>query len=86
MRDIEKLDPVAELEARTEPLSESESTEAIQVLSITGPERDIILAALRHWQRSSNIDSDTYDLAENGRGRFLSDQDIDDLIEEKINV
>jgi hypothetical protein len=86
MRDTEKLDPVAELEARTEPLSESESTEAIQVLSITGPERDIIIAALRHWQRSTDIDPQIFDLAENGRCRFLSDQDIDDLIMGKINV
>lgn len=55
-------------------------------LTLTEPERDIIIAALRHWQASAQISAEIFDIAENDRDRFLSDNDIDDLIETKINT
>lgn len=58
----------------------------VTTVSLTGPERDIVIASLRHWQQSANINADCFDIAENGRGSFVSDMKIDDLIEEKLNT
>lgn len=56
-------------------------------LELTGPERDIIIAALRLWQSSQRpeITEEMLQIAEEN-GPLLSDDDIDALIEEKINV
>jgi hypothetical protein len=51
-------------------------------------ERNIILAALRLWQRTATIETEITDLASDHttHGCFLTDDEIDTLIEEKINV
>lgn len=58
-------------------------------MKITPRERDTIIAALRFWQTWGNLDLDAeIEIAENGRTgpeARLSDDEIDTLIEEKIN-
>ena len=54
-------------------------------------ERDTIIAALRLWQRTAYEDKrDEYEIAVDGReledDAALSDQEIDDLIERRINA
>jgi hypothetical protein len=59
-------------------------------LKIDGRERDTILAALRLWQRTPDAEKgDLYDIANNdreGERASLTDEEIDELIEERINV
>jgi hypothetical protein len=77
-----EFDDVTILEDRTEAIDEDEPSPII----LTGPERDIVMAALRLWQTVRDVAPAITDLARNGREHFLSDDEIDDLIEEKINV
>lgn len=85
---IQEYDDFEVFADETELVDADEADEGVTVLSVTPRERDIILAALRLWQRTSTIPPELYDLAINDRpgGRFLSDNEIDVLIEEKINV
>lgn len=64
---------------------EIEETEEV---SITTMERDIIIAALRLWQRTANPPEDIELIASDGRepSCFLTDVEIDQLIETKLNV
>lgn len=61
-------------------------------VTFTGPERDIVIAALRLWQRGNTglgspaIPEALFDIAMNGRETFLDDAEIDVLIENKINT
>jgi hypothetical protein len=59
-------------------------------LKIDGRERDMIIAALRLWQRTPPAaKGDLYDIANNdreGERASLTDEEIDALIEERINV
>lgn len=57
-----------------------------QMYLLNERERDIIIAALRLWQRSTDIPAELYEIAESDTGRFLSDGAIDTLIEDKLNV
>lgn len=58
------------------------------VLTLTDAERNIIIAALRLWQRSEFIPNDIEDLARDHDpdGPCLDDAAIDDLIEKKVNI
>ncbi len=57
---------------------------------VTARERDTIIAALRYWQREGRHTSGVeIDIAENGRegpGARLSNDEIDALIENRINT
>jgi hypothetical protein len=59
-------------------------------LKLTDRERDTIIAALRLWQRTGDTAKvPELEIAENnrrGRNARLSDDEIDELIEERINV
>ncbi|SOC90077.1 hypothetical protein SAMN05216358_0096 [Rhizobium sp. AN5] len=55
-------------------------------IALTGPERDTVIAALRLWQDNSMIPPALVEIACNGRVQGLTDDEIDILIEEKINV
>lgn len=66
-----------------------EKLEPRQAYWLTEAERNIVMAALRHWQDSTDIPPMLYDIAadhDQERGRFLSDNDIDVLIEENLNA
>lgn len=57
-------------------------------ITLTPAERNIVLASLRLWQRTAVIEKDITDLASDhtAAGMFMTDNEIDTLIEEKINV
>ena len=57
-------------------------------MNLTQPELDIIIAALRLWQQQEELSYELVMIAENGRdhGGFLTDDQIDTLIEEKLNA
>lgn len=57
-------------------------------IKVTAQERDMIIAALRMWQDQSEVDPILLDIAENerGHGGVLSDDEIDALIEDAVNV
>lgn len=50
-------------------------------LCVTEEERDMMIAALRLWQATHEIDQSIIDIAENERGDHLSDEQIDGLCE-----
>ncbi|MGV1754756.1 hypothetical protein [Agrobacterium sp. CG674] len=56
-------------------------------LTLLPAERDVIIAALRHWQAAEDsVPEALIGLATNGREDHLTDSEIDTLIEGKINV
>lgn len=57
-----------------------------EVPTMTPPERDVIIAALRLFQMQDELPNEIVALAENGRGHggFLTDEEIDTLIEEVL--
>lgn len=56
-------------------------------VDLTEPQRDVIIAALRLWQKQDELDPELVQIAENGRGHggFPTDVEIDDLIENVLN-
>jgi hypothetical protein len=52
-----------------------------QIIAVSAEERDIILAALRLWQKTSLPSNDLLEIAQNGRDFFLDDGEVDDLCE-----
>lgn len=90
-RGVEVFDRYEIFPDRTERYAEEESVDTTEDLSITlsAAERNIVIAALRLWQATTVIPSEIAEIAADHdllRFRFLSDEEIDDLIEEKINV
>lgn len=55
--------------------------------TLTVAETNIIIAALRLWQKTTVIPTDITDLADDHaeQGNFLTDDEIDVLIQEKLN-
>lgn len=70
-------------------MSEKEKEE-VSLFALTAKERDIVIAALRHWQETdgNGLSEELWDIAINGRSSedYLNDPEIDVLIEEKLNT
>lgn len=71
-----------------QPVAEPVKPEELVTLELTIPERNIVLAALRWWQKSPYVPTEITDIASDHltAGCFLTDEEIDTLIEEKVNV
>lgn len=69
-------------------MAELKAEHDFSTIDLAPEQRDVIIAALRFWQRWAGdlADEEILELARNGRETFLSDEDIDDLIEGTINV
>lgn len=70
----------------TDETEEVEQEDGPVTLTLQPAERDIIIAALRLWQDNPSIPPAIVEIACNGRVHSLLDDEIDILIEEKINV
>lgn len=55
------------------------------LVSIVGPERDTVLAALRLWQRLGGANSEEWDIATNGGSHEGLDDDAVDALCERLN-
>lgn len=70
----------------TDETEEVEQEDGPVTLTLQPAERDLIIAALRLWQERPSIPPAIVEIACNGRVHSLLDDEIDILIEEKINV
>lgn len=81
--DTRYYDDMTILDDETE---EVEQEDGPVTLTLQPAERDIIIAALRLWQDNPSIPPAILEIACNGRVNSLLDDEIDILIEDKINV
>lgn len=77
--DVREFDHCEVFEDETEELAEVDEP---KTLTLTGPQRDLVLASLRLWQRTGIIPEEIFDIATNGRKQTLLDTEIDQLCEE----
>ncbi|RWI35507.1 hypothetical protein [Mesorhizobium sp.] len=79
--DIREFDHCEVFENEIELVEDDETVEEIKTIAVTGPQRDLILAALRLWQHTAIIPEEIHDIAVNDRGRTLLGSEIDNLCE-----
>lgn len=76
---VSEFDDYEIMEGDTEQVADDEVLEELEEIAVTPAERDMIIAALRHWQQAGIIDPEIANIARNGRDFYLSDGQIDKL-------